>query len=310
MLLPLVLGCVPFAAPPTVSPVGEIIGRVTDSGSGTPLSAANISTNPPTSAVITDAEGHYVIRNIPPGTYTVTAATSDHMSMVVDVAVVAGQTTTADLSLSPQVTSTPTVDFVLQFDGDNDCVELGQWHHLSVFTISFRAKPAELQKMEWANIMDNNHTDSRAWVVQQDGAQNNRYTWGSGSVISFDLLPGVWHHVVLVRNTTDSSLYLDGALAGQVSDLPVVNYDGTEFFRLGCWGGGGRYWAGQLDEVQVWDRAFSLEQIADLTEQEEGLVAHYNFNEGTGQTVHDSSINGYDGLLINSPTWAVSDRSP
>src|SRR5579871_6361430 len=38
-----------------------------------------------------------------------------------------------------------------------------------------------------------------------------------------------------------------------------------------------------------------------------GLVAAYNFDEGTGTTVHDASGNGNNGTLVNA-TWSTSGK--
>lgn len=337
--------CVPFGTPPptttpvptrtpiptwmptpTVTPTpepttGEISGRVIDPTDGSVIPYANISTNPPTSSVTADAQGRYTISDMLPGYYTITAIKPGYVTASVEVVVAAGRTTTADLHLISDTTSIPTptgsMDFALQFDGDDDCVELGRWFDLPAFTISLWVKPGSWQKTAWANIIDNNHTDYRAWVIQQDEFQNNRYLWGSCSkalVTYFDLSPGVWHHIVVVRDISESRVYLDDMLVRQTVNMPTVNYDGTQVFHLGCWGGGDRHWTGQMDELQVWDRALSSEQVEDLTNryltgQEDGLVAYYHFDEGAGQTVHDSSVNGYDGTLIGDPSWIVSQRS-
>jgi hypothetical protein len=43
-----------------------------------------------------------------------------------------------------------------------------------------------------------------------------------------------------------------------------------------------------------------------LTGDEEGLVAYYPFNEGSGSTLTDSSSSGNDGTIKNSPEWIES----
>ena len=37
----------------------------------------------------------------------------------------------------------------------------------------------------------------------------------------------------------------------------------------------------------------------------DGTLVHYTFDEGSGGVLHDSSGNGYDGTLQNSPTWST-----
>jgi hypothetical protein len=76
---------------------GEISGKVIDSSDGSPIPFANVTTEPPTSSVTTDADGEYSISGVYPGNYSVIATKQDNTSGEVRVAVVAGQMTVADL---------------------------------------------------------------------------------------------------------------------------------------------------------------------------------------------------------------------
>ncbi|MGH8004727.1 MAG: hypothetical protein ACRECJ_08395, partial [Limisphaerales bacterium] len=40
-----------------------------------------------------------------------------------------------------------------------------------------------------------------------------------------------------------------------------IVYDGTEFFRMGNWGLGGRNFNGEIDELQVYNRALTVYEI-------------------------------------------------
>ncbi len=85
---------------------GSISGNVLDeNGSLVPL--VSIVTEPPTSAVTTDEQGNYSIPKVPPGNYIVTLVKSGYTSTSVQVAVVAGKTTTTDLHLLVRPTNTP-----------------------------------------------------------------------------------------------------------------------------------------------------------------------------------------------------------
>ena len=103
LLLLLSWACGPFGTPP----MGKINGQVIDSSDGSFIPGANISTDPPTSSVTTDAQGEYSIADMPPGDYTVTASKAGYNSTSVDVAVAVGKTTTADLHLTPVSPDTP-----------------------------------------------------------------------------------------------------------------------------------------------------------------------------------------------------------
>ena len=67
---------------------------------------------------------------------------------------------------------------------------------------------------------------------------------------------------------------------------------------------------GIIDELSVWSRALSKEEIEEhlhqeLTGAEEGLIAYYRFNEGEGDILHDCSANYNDGT-INNALWVDS----
>lgn len=78
---------------------GTIAGMVTDATNGQPLAGANVTTQPPTSSVTTNAQGGYSIPGIPSGTYTVTATRSGYAASSATVGVTVGGTATANLAL-------------------------------------------------------------------------------------------------------------------------------------------------------------------------------------------------------------------
>ena len=84
--------------PPPAPTTGTISGRVT-STTGTPLDCATVSTQPATGSATTDAQGNYSIANVTPGSYTVVATRSGYQNGTAPVAVIAGQTASANLSL-------------------------------------------------------------------------------------------------------------------------------------------------------------------------------------------------------------------
>ena len=72
---------------------------------------------------------------------------------------------------------------------------------------------------------------------------------------------------------------------------------------------------GQLDEVRIWARQLTGDQIADsmhtpLAGNEPGLRGYWNFDSGSGGLVPDRTGRGNDGMLTNRqpppPQWTVS----
>lgn len=129
----LLAGCAKEQAP--TAPLGAISGRVVDEISGEPIAGATVSTDPPTSTVITDSSGSYTISDVKEGSYTVKISKSGYLEGTVDVSVVSGGTATTEIGLralnSPpvihgisypqtiEVGETPTIT-VDSSDPDND----------------------------------------------------------------------------------------------------------------------------------------------------------------------------------------------
>lgn len=201
----------------------------------------------------------------------------------------------------------------LHFDGSNDHVELGTWFNLPIFTLEMWVKPAATQNT-FANIMDNNHTNDRSWVVQQDGTgAPNSYVFGVNGTgaVGFSLTANVWQHLACVKTPVSIEVYLNGNLIGSEVSTDPINYDGTQFLRLGKWGGGGRHWRGTMDEVRIWAFPLAQSQIGNIyncqvVPDAGGLLSYFQMNQGTaggnnsGETTLQNAVaGGTNGTLVN-----------
>jgi hypothetical protein len=75
--------------------------------------------------------------------------------------------------------------------------------------------------------------------------------------------------------------------------------------------GTAEYFPGQLDEIRLWNVARTQQQMQNymhrpLTGMDTGLVAYWRFDDGSGSTLSDASVNGNTGTLVNNPTWVLS----
>lgn len=83
---------------------GKIAGVITDSQSGDPLVGVNVVIEGTTLGAATDIDGYYVILNVPPGTYTVTASFIGYFDYTVtDARVNIDQTTTLGFEMKSTV---------------------------------------------------------------------------------------------------------------------------------------------------------------------------------------------------------------
>lgn len=121
--------------------------------------------------------------------------------------------------------------------------------------------------------------------------------WVHPSVGTEGLVPdGAWSHLALTYDANGGAdnlkLYLNGALiASSTANGALKTGDGLFFV--------GRFGAWDIDEVRLWNRARSaneiMQTIADaLTGTEPNLAAYYNFNS----TTKDITGHGHDGLLM------------
>lgn len=201
----------------------------------------------------------------------------------------------------------------IQFNGIDQSVHLGNWFTYQDFTISMWLKPGSTQ-VEYAGIIDNNHNGNLGtnWVFQQDGlSTNNYYFWANFTFITVTLAANTWQHVAVVSNSGTISIYVDGNLVNSAF-TGGISYDGFQSLWLANWGGGGRNWNGEMDEVRIYDAALSEAQIQnerciEVPPTSTNLVAYYKMNESTGSSlIADATVNALSGTTIGSPIFSTS----
>jgi hypothetical protein len=129
-----------------------------------------------------------------------------------------------------------------------------------------------------------------------------------------------WHHVALTIDPSKMTLYLDGILVEELVHNRGPGVKNHSYVAIGRHLYYDNPFRGLMDEIRIWGVALTEQEIrnsmyAQLSGNENGLVAYWNFNQGSGQIAHDStssSINGVLGLNtqieIYDPSWVLSDR--
>lgn len=213
---------------------------------------------------------------------------------------------TGDTTLNFNITTLGPENTALQFDGSNDYADMGSWFNYQNFTIEMWVKPGSTQ-VQYADIIDNNHTGFRSWVLQQNSTVTNQYGWGTndgGGTVFFNLTADQWTHIAITRDGSSRSnkVYINGVFFSGNTGTANIPYDGTQFFRLGRWGGGGRNWNGEMDEIRVWNTVRTVQEIQQnmnrqLAGNESGLSGYWTLNEGAGTTLTDFSAGGNNGTI-------------
>ena len=113
-----------------------------------------------------------------------------------------------------------------------------------------------------------------------------------------------FHHVAFVKDGETLSLYIDGELEGTTTDTTTNSTQNSSALNIGRRGNDTNYFAGNVDELRIWNTARSENEIKNnlnttLTGTESNLVAYYNFDEDSRELITDSSTTGNDGTFVN-----------
>ncbi len=214
----------------------------------------------------------------------------------------------------------PQPNRVLQLDGTNSYVELPphlldglkeatiegwvKWRRFDNWPRLFSfGKGEHLVCLEAAN-----HTNEMDLVVDEQVAP----TWVGQTIAAPDAMSaGKWVHVACVFTTNGATLLVNGQEVGSNPNLLLSTVEkNTENF-LGTSLDLTNSLDGEMDEIRIWNVARTEKQIrADmnksLTGREPGLVALYNFDDGTARDVtghgHDGILRGHAVTVIGQPT--------
>lgn len=167
-----------------------------------------------------------------------------------------------------------------------------------------------------------------AWRINDasidDASGNYRACANCGNQYTVDN----WHHIAMVYSSALNTLnfYVNGTLDGTVS-VPVGYGDidnnlplaiGAAISANGSEGTYSQFFEGKIDEVKIWNVARTQTQLSNdmltvPTGSEAGLVAYYNFENGSGTTLSDLTATANDGVLTNMDAgidWVASGVSP
>ena len=133
-----------------VDEYGIIQGRVIDSETGEGIGSVNVTTTPPTVAILSENDGSFTISDAPVGSYTVQARKPGYINNSVSVTVGEWKSVRADLLLEPEEEELPAENNVLQANvsswynaqsGDSSFVEV----EYSIENISERTDVSEYE---------------------------------------------------------------------------------------------------------------------------------------------------------------------
>ena len=161
----------------------------------------------------------------------------------------------------------------LLFDGIDDSIDCGNG-----VSLNFDSGTQDFSIAAWVKV--NVYGGVNAIVDKRDGNDDGfRMSFVSGKIYlslnTIDVISAttfsstdIWYHVVgVVNRTGNGQIYVNGvadgnpvAIGGEVMDTTINPYIGSNA------GGGGGYFNGYIDEVMVFNKALSIEEIKKIYE--------------------------------------------
>jgi len=231
----------------------------------------------------------------------------------------------ATLSAGTSVSSGPSN--AINFDGVDDYISIPSNTQLMLMTgwtletwvkrSSAGAQHSLIEKYDWAG-----GAGSYLLRILPSGQVNAANILGtSADVITGTTIinPGTWYHVAATFDPVADVLkvYVNGILEGTNSAASLNPAPSSQSLKLGCYGNSpaGSWLNGSMDEVRIWNTIRTQPQIAasmsvTIPSSSSGLVAYYQFNESSGLTTSDNSLNTNSGTLTNGPTRQIPSTAP
>lgn len=186
----------------------------------------------------------------------------------------------------------------------------------NTLTMSAWIKPNG-QQNDWAAIMfSRGNTTTAGLSIKSDNElryhwNDGGWSWSSGAYVPLD----EWSHVALVVEPTAVTIYLNGVPYTQSVANAVEAFDAE--IRIGNDAtSGSRTFNGHIDEVCIWNRVLSQDEIRllrhltkdEIVDTDSDLMAYLQFNETTGK-IYDKSTHTNNSIL-NGGTERVLSNAP
>ena len=179
------------------------------------------------------------------------------------------------------------------------------------FTIAAWVKPAGIQNDYSAIAMNDGTT---AGLNFRGGNNTLGYHWPGGSWSwnsNLIVMENVWSHVAMVVTPAQIRLYANGQEAIHNTSPDTVT---LETMKIGSYKGwASRNYNGLIDEVSMFDRALTREEIRGLRHltlnpvSDTTIVAYYQFNEKGGIVYDKARANN---AILNGTAHKVRSRAP
>lgn len=209
----------------------------------------------------------------------------------------------------------------LQFDGTDDYAQVSNFiYPANDLTLEAWIKPDQFGSIR--EIIFGKNPDNSSGIqfrLNSDGSllYGETPNWTSISTPASCIKLNEWNHVALAKESGLCKLYVNGEqlAEGTVNEgvNPTVISIGGRHTNMD------RFYDGFMVDVRMWEVARTQDEIqanmnCSLNDSENGLIAYWRMNEGSGQTIFDLSGCGYDLQLgstpdpdTNDPAWILTN---
>lgn len=220
-----------------------------------------------------------------------------------------------------------TAGFAIEFDGYDDRIRLDA---------AAMGLPASITVEAWVRLDEadkvhvlvtdaqDDFNDGFTLIVTADNQVKfsvalNVTTKGSATSAT-NLELGRWYHIAGTYDADAAkvSVLVDGVLDASADYADGIAYAAGRGLRFGMqfkgYNQSGRFLKGAIDDVRIWDRARTADEISAAMEIEidassDGLIGYWPMEEGEGTTTADMTGSGNTGYLEQGPVWVTTDAS-
>ena len=183
-----------------------------------------------------------------------------------------------------------------RFDGEGDYVNFGDvtfLDNIQAFTVSFWMKTSSTEVSSVQVPVSKAGSVETTFNFQMNTFEQLTFSVrnSSDTTVTTGVVSGLanteWQHIVGVYNGTNILLYADTTLGSQ-NNLTGPTKNSAYALSIGSRGLTGRYWNGSIDEVAIFNRALSAEEIQELYNAAPSQACTENWNCGNW----NSCVNG------------------
>ncbi len=194
------------------------------------------------------------------------------------------------------------------FDGKDDYISIPTFTPTNnEITLAFYAKPSSKGYNYALTIGSNNDNGSPYWKVGVTPVHTKKtyVAFEDASVHYIENTPTIpldkWSLVIFTYDGVSSNYYIDGELVETENiNKQLLQNISPDYSYIGTYKPTQYFWHGAIDDVRIYDKALSEQQVKDYhlatLSLESGLVAYYPFNGNA----EDESENNFHGTIKNA----------